>query len=377
MFFLFQRIQVTKSCYGRSFVNVKDFTASPGRQGKRRLSIVPSQRPEDRGGYLPMDELGRIGREAARAAGIDAPNQAQIYEHALLELARQGKNRVDDEDVPRLIRNSLFDSPFETAIDEDFLQLVYDRVGDAFLKHTEGSAEAFNKWYLGPKNSFVRQIAQGKRKEGGDLDRDRVNHALLELGWRAYPYIAGCISHQMQAVRESMPEPLSPIERRIFAEMHLPQPHFGGLPLILLGGRIGFARIALRAICDHPGERGPVEAFHRLLQTYAMMIGERRESDRERKRPRGAPLHQECKEAGPAPSTFSMIAARILDREDTRCRCELPDWRAELDDGEGGDMISLDAHCNRCGERRKSRISRHFFAEMAKELFESVRSGTA
>src|SRR4051812_40578109 len=94
--------------------------------------------------------------------------------------------------------------------------------------------------FSGRNNSLVKQIAQQRRAEGGQLQKEEVRTALLRLGWDAYVYLSGCLSLQMQAVARSLPEPLNSAERRIFEEMHLPQPHYGNLPLLLLGERLEF-----------------------------------------------------------------------------------------------------------------------------------------
>jgi hypothetical protein len=60
----------------------------------------------------------------------------------------------------------------------------------------------------------------------------------------------------MHAIVSALADPLSPEERRIFDQMHLTQPHFGGLPLILLDQRLDFVKSVIWEIVDKPGGAG-------------------------------------------------------------------------------------------------------------------------
>jgi hypothetical protein len=176
----------------------------------------------------------------------------------------------------------------------------------------------------------------------------------------------------MQAVAKSIPEPLTPDEMKIYAEMHLRQPHYGNLPLLLLGERIGFVEGIVLDICEHPGDRRPVEILHRLLQYYATMVGERREADKQRKR-KGSPSKPsvECKpDSYASPSTdqnlFSKITEHILAKTGQGCDCAEPKWIAELKDI--GDTITLTADCAGCNAHREPILSLEEFAAFGQQV---------
>jgi hypothetical protein len=236
------------------------------------------------------------------------------------------------------------------------------------MNHTGDTASEFNTWFTDRKNSLVKQIAKQRRAEGGELEPELVRRALLRLGWDAYQYVAGCLSMQMQAVAKALPDPLTSVERKIFAEMHLFQPHYGNLTLILLGERIGFVESVVRDICDNPGDRHPVEVLHRLLQFYAMMATDRREADRKRKRKEGLEYDDE-RDSRPSQGQiqFSRIAAHVLAKRGRACACADPDWVANLEDtGEG--TITFTATCNHCGEHREVGLSREEFEALGNEV---------
>ena len=78
----------------------------------------------------------------------------------------------------------------------------------------------------------------------------------------------------------------APSDHFLAALDEIDQPHFGGLPLILLGERLGFIDGVIAEVCENPGDRRPIKVLHRLLQFYADMARARREADRRRKRPK-------------------------------------------------------------------------------------------
>jgi hypothetical protein len=311
-----------------------------------------------------VSELRDRGYEAARAAGITKPRADQAIHYGLVSFAKDDPLSITDDKVPPLIRASLFDvDTSELTLDPEVLAIVYERVFDAFMNHTGDTTAAFNAWFSGRNNSFVKQIAKQQRARGGGLEPDLVRRALLRLGWDAYQYVADGLSTQMQAVANALPEPLTGGERQIFAEMHLRQPHYGSLPLLLLGERIGFVESVVRDICNNPGDRHPVEVLHRLLQFYAVMALERREADRERKRKEGL-VYDDGRDARPSKGqdAFSRIAAHILAEKDESCACAAPDWVAELKDT-CNDPITFSAICTRCNEHREVSLSAGEFTD--------------
>lgn len=195
--------------------------------------------------------------------------------------------------------------------------------------HLDDTTSRVDGWFFDRKNTFVKQITKQRRKPGGQLYQGQVRSALLALCWEAYSYVANALEMQLLAFAEALPEPLTPEERRVFEVMHLRQPHYGNMPLILLGERLGFVESVVREISDRPGNREPVKVLHRLLQFYSVMASDRREADRKRKRPKDLELHGRAESRAPrGQDRFSRIAAHILVIKKKSCKCANPVWAA-------------------------------------------------
>jgi hypothetical protein len=379
MWFLYQRVLRMREHQRRSFRWLKDFHISQaGRSSPGDDSLVPTVLKGRKGEMRrpPAKYLYKVGLEAAEAAGIPDPTPGQVVHHGLVALARQDPLPRPDDRVQKLVRDSLFESgPSDQEPDPEILELVYERVCEAFEAHTVDPAAKFNAWFWDRNNTFVKQIAKKERARGGPLDPELVRRALLQLGWDAYGYMAGCLSLQMQAVAGALPDPLTPPERAIFEQMHLPQPHFGGLPLILLGERLGFVESVAWEICENPGDSRPVEVLHRLLQCYATMAPDRREADRKRKR--RVPLEYDGERDSPqeqGPDLFDVIAAHILTVKNKSCGCADPEWVASVEDHEA-EPITFRATCNRCNACREVTLSRQEFADLGREFFPPMTEG--
>jgi hypothetical protein len=214
-------------------------------------------------------------------AGISRPTDRQCLEYGLHAAAQLSPLALPDAEVPHLIRQALFHlDPAATGADPEIKKMFFERFCAAFEDHLKDSTEQFNNWFWGPKNSFLKQLAKQRRARGEERTDEEIRGALLELGWAAYEYVAGCLSCQMQAFANALPQPLAPAERQIFEQMHLLQPHFGGLSLILLAERLGFCARAIQDVVEHPGDPSRIQVFHRSLSNYAILAWERREADR-------------------------------------------------------------------------------------------------
>jgi hypothetical protein len=285
--------------------------------------------------------------------------------HGILIVANQYV--MLDEEVANLVRSALFDSgPEAGPIDDEFRQIVYERVCDALEPHMGDTTAEFDNWFLGRKSSFFKQIAKRKTATGGPLDMKRVRQAMLEFGWDAYQYVAGCLSMQMQAVAEALPVRLNQEERNAFEEMHLPQPQFGGLPLLLLGERIDFVESVVWEICERPGDREPVAVLHRLLQYYAMMVQHRRQADRLRKEKQAGRANavkpgadrerskkfgdrgEEVASPGSQSGLGSEFAGFLLEKKGLECECAQPELDVDRRRAEGSPMIEYVVMCGRC-----------------------------
>jgi hypothetical protein len=378
MWLLYQRASRMRPHLRRSFKWWNDLTVSEsGRAELEEDSVIPIQveAVDEEGRTRPvrprLSELQERGYRAARAAGIVAPSVGQAIHYALVDYAKANPLVLADDRVPELVRASLFDvATSDWDVGPEELLVVYTRVFAAVWNHAEDTTEKFNEWFWGRKNSFVKQIAQQRRAERGQLQREHVRRALLRLGWDAHQYVAGCLSLQMQAVAESLPEPLNAAERRIFEEMHLPQPHYGNLPLLLLGERLEFVESVVLDLCDNPGDPSAVQTLHRLLQSYAVMADQRRQADRERKRKPNFE-YDEARDLirSKEPLKFSEIAGHILDPRNQACECAQPCWDAKL--LSEGDPVTFSAECSRCHVRREVTLPLVQFATLAREYVDN------
>jgi hypothetical protein len=386
MWFLYQRARGMRQHLRRSFHWSRDlFVTASGREAPEEVSVIPIlvAKKGDEGQAVPwvrpgVRELRDRGYEAARAAGIAKPTPHQAIHYGLASYAKDDPLSVPDHEVPQLVRKALFDyDPTGPEPDTELLENVYERASKALMKHTGDATPAFNTWFSGRNNTFVKQIAKQRRARDGELKPEAVRGALLRLGWDAYQYVAGCLSLQMQAVAKALPEPLTPAERKVFDEMYLPQPHYGNLPLLLLGKRIGFLRSVVLDLWENPGDRRAVGALHRLLQYYAVMAPDRRGADRRRKSKR-AYEYDEGRDSARArgQTNFSRIAARVLVAKGKGCRCAEPEWAALVEDLHT-DPITFEADCARCNAHRKLTLSRKEFAALGRPVFDSGDDDTS
>src|SRR5262249_39577300 len=152
---------------------------------------------------------------------------------------------------------------------------------------TQPAAE-FAAWFAGPNNSLAGQIARRKLLPGGRLKQQVVRQALAELGWQAYRYAADCIQTVMNAVENSIPEPLTDSERACFEQTYYNQTTLGNLPLVLLYERFPFIKEIIWDFLHHPGDQQVVCILYRLLVWYSDMAKNRRHADKRIKERRPA-----------------------------------------------------------------------------------------
>jgi hypothetical protein len=352
---------------GRSFNDIKDLTIpEKARDDPDVHNLIP----------IPcnMTEFRKRGSIAAQAAGIQKPSSREINHYALVSCARDHPLSNPDVDIPNLVRNSMFETDFDNSErDQQLRQWVFERVSDAFKRHTEEPASEFYSWIWGRNNTFVKQIAQKKSVEGGELPKEDVKRTLLELGWESYTYVAGCISQMMQAVFKALPTPFTSEEFKVFEEMHLPRPHFGGLPFILLWDRYEFVESVVLDLCENPGDRRTIQVFHCLLHFYADMSSRRRLIDQDVKRASADEYHDDpgpCKYQLTSESRgnniSSEIADYILEKKGTTCSCSVPVWKSSVT-VDPDVRITITAVCSLCHKRRRVIVPWAEFLQIADE----------
>ena len=233
---------------------------------------------------ISITRLTKTGRQAAEEAGYLNPDSKRAIVLGLYQAAKLKPLDVDAQEVLPLVRTALFDIDHaQSAPAEELLDNVTGRLLESIHGHLDEPQNKFDKWFYGPKNSIVKQIAKQRKKPGGELPREEVRQALLHLGWRAYEYVGQCIHALMRTIKNSMPNPLSTEEKQLYEHMHESQPYYGGLPAALLVERMEFLRPAILAIWEDPEEPNHIRVLHRMMSYYAAMAGKRREADRQSK----------------------------------------------------------------------------------------------
>lgn len=415
----YRRTKGMREHLGRRFKYPQDLSVRRlGRLADGKRDVLPNhvgQNAQWEGHRLSGEQLTELGREAARKAGH--PEQAVAY--GFFEAAKLNPLEVEPEKVRTLVRMALFDiAPSESVPSQEVIEIVWKRVSKAIDAHLEDSREAFDKWFFGPNNSLVKQIAQQKRKPGGKLPREEVRQALLYLGWQAYEYIGPCVHALMRTIKNSMPEPLNDEERQLFGHMHESQPYYGGFPVALLAERWDFLHPAVVAIWDEPQDQAHIRVLHRLLDYYSSMVAERRAADRQSKQrsrggvpasPRkvdadntgvaddGGAAEGPASEEGPRPSKthtggqsqlidnlhaprsseegpFARIAEYLRERNQIECAAGCARWEYRRE-GESEDSVTILLRCE-CGRvDQKIQLSMEEFTEHAEKVLGRPRLG--
>ncbi|MDG3005901.1 hypothetical protein [Paludisphaera mucosa] len=345
-FLAIQRARRTKEFCLRKFNSPKDLRIA-GSGGSSNHTLVDGLYPLYGPGLGrdPIETLLDAGRNDAREAGIDDPSYGQSISYGFAAHARSNPG-PPVANVSDLIRSVVFGVGFESNPEDAVSEaVVVERLCDALGRHLEKPAARYNGWFSGRGSSLVKQIGGRKKARGGILKGPMVRRALIQLGWNAHGYVAECVGYLMLAVAKALPVPLSLRERRIFEGMHLPQPHFGGLPMILLVDRFQFLEGSLGNLCENPGDSDHVRVLHQVMQSYVDLNSERRRLDCEIKRP-ATLVFDEKRDAAPEPivDRLALIVMRILESRGLGCGCSTPSPKATVDDPER-DPITITYAC--------------------------------
>jgi hypothetical protein len=377
MWQLFRRIRTTREHLGNKLVHASSLRVSRASRGVALdHSILPESLGLDGSGNgrpWSVDRLLREGRQEARRQGHAHPRERDWVRYGLLVAARQNPLHLQPgESCVGLVRQSLFDSVDWPALSaaarspkeqyEEWRQEVVSRAVQAIQRHLAESSVDFDRWFLGPNNSFVSQIA--KQKAGGEPhDRQVVRRVLQELGSTSYAYVADAIEAMLVVFRSALPLQLEEEERRWFGAMHLKQPYFGGLPFALLAERSQLLMPAVWNVWANNDDPEQVAVLHRLLAYYGEMAVRRRECDRRLKHRAGTRwdggyaldcelnLGDESNDVAATerlPQGFLDVAEQVRQHRGIVCDCQSPAWTAKvaaLDDH----AVVLEHGCEYCG----------------------------
>jgi hypothetical protein len=284
---LYQGTRGMQEHFARNFIHSRDlFLRRSGRSADSSRDVLPDDlgiSANGDGRNWSVTALTKIGREAAREAGHVNPVSWQAISFGLYEAARRNPLDVPADEVRPLVRFALFDLNAHDRISSDLLEHVQERLLAAIHEHLEDALDEFCRWFAGPHNTLIKQIAKQKKRPGGPLQQADVRRALLHLGWQAYGYVGQCVHALMRTVKNSLPD-LNEHERRLFEHMHESQDYYGGLPAALLAERMPFLHRGVLAIWNDPDNPAHVAVLHRLLRYYVQMACSRRLADRQIKK---------------------------------------------------------------------------------------------
>jgi hypothetical protein len=162
----------------------------PGRLSYDQRDVLPDNlgRTAQGTGQRPsVTQLTKRGREAAQEAGYRNPTSRRAIAFGLYEAIKRNPVLAEPENVAALVRMALFDVASMTPDPSpEVIQYVTERLLKAIESHLAEPQADFDRWFSGPSNTLVKQIARQKGEPGGRLNRDEVRKALLRLGWDAY-----------------------------------------------------------------------------------------------------------------------------------------------------------------------------------------------
>jgi hypothetical protein len=364
--------------------------------GEESLLEVLGENPGKAGRvWTPTDLLEEGARESGKQ-GVPSPDERDQIHYGLYHIACKNPVRLRREDkVARLIRASLY-APVaaKPRAVRKAKQPVLDKFAEVLLakrKRSKGrDDDELDRWLLGPKNNIPAILAGQKRGPLGKvLPREVVRAALQDLGWDAYYYVGGCLQALLKVFMRLLPTPLGEEDVRVFEQMYLPQPHFGGLPFFLIAERFREVYPIIHQVWEHPEDRRAIGVMHRLLDHYSELASRRRRADRRIKdskvgeravvgRPALTVSHEvtgvepvakpDLLVVGPANLRtyeeplpfFAEVAEKARAARAVKCRCTAGDWIATGGQDEGAQGRATFTHyCRRCKERHETSFSLH------------------
>jgi hypothetical protein len=225
--------------------------------------------------------VGRLIAEGTRAAqgeGILKPNAAQAIAHGLLAGAELNPLYAKEHETPNLMRMTLYAPSDEPSPSSDVHDEVVARLGEALEQHQADSTERFDKWFKGPHSNLPKSLAN-RTTDLGKLPRATVQRVLFDLGWDAYAFVSNCVHASMRWFENCLADQLTPCSRLFFEQTYLPQPAYGGLPLLMLMDRGAIIEPAIMKLWDSPDDPRQIAVFHRVLQYFEQMVLVRRQAD--------------------------------------------------------------------------------------------------
>ncbi len=101
--------------------------------------------------------------------------------------------------------------------------------------------------------------------------------------------VSNCVQATMLCMANCMADQLTPQACTLYEQVYLPQPAYGGLPLLMLMDRGSIIQPAIMKLWDAPQDPRQIAVFHRVLQYFEQMVSVRRQADVQARRLRVAP----------------------------------------------------------------------------------------
>ncbi len=368
---IYQHADLVEERLARSFQRLSDL-AVVGDDGAALggRDVLPDQlgldsRDRDGDERWSVRELMGRGRDAAIEAGNADPDDERCIAAGLHEAARRDpipSDRLSETEARALVNLALFDPPPPVQMDPDEERAVA-RILDRLGRYIEGDTATFNLRFFDGRDDVIGQVAR-QVKGGGPIDRAVVRRAFLRLVCNAYDSVGACVSAQMAAFLDCLPQPLDPAERSRFAALYLGQPYLGGIPLIMLWERFPFLRgrcssswaiptiAAGRASCYacwRTTPRWPSDA-ERPISLYKRRANQRNDVGR---LALNLPLDDDSGTLSDDPMAHAAsreFADRLRWLGGISCPCGAGGiWHAELEDQGADDAIEVGVHCMKCG----------------------------
>ncbi len=398
LWFFFNRARKMQQYIRKRFLQQMDLELQEKEQarkshGEEPMGILPwtsDEQSRKRGYPASLREFFDQGNQEAFQHGVEEPTTAHKIEFSLARAAKlESRISLDEEQAAKLVKNALFDVDDITELPtgETAQQLEELILHHLFSQITgDKNQPEFDNWFAGGRSVLVKELARQLKDHDESDATGLITAALVQYGWYASQYLAGCIQAVMHDVSKCLPQPLTADEKDAFELLYNPQSSFGGLPLILLGDRLEFVRIIAGELLAAPKDTERIGEIHCLLQFYVSMVQARREADRESKRAshhtsqsiQAEDVEDESPELVFHPlrspkgiknptqddvifrEQFKMLCLSLAVQIGFKCSCESPDLNFELHEQNGlNAMISLACSiCDKSALRTEVRLPR-------------------
>jgi hypothetical protein len=258
-----------------------------------------------------------------------------------------------------VIRMGLFDFEDLSAVEEHAKAIVIERLLTALQKHLDDPPDKFRYWFFESVDNIVRQIAK-KKRGGGQIPREVVRHAILEIAFDSFDYVAGCVHVGMRAFAGALPRPLNDAECYLYSLCYFRPPALGELPLVMLHDRLPAIRESVFNLLSSPSDHHAAGTVLQMLRYLGEMSHNRRVADKMCKRntkirndqDRPA-LRLELSADAPAVKLAgegqSPVIASLLDRRKVECLCATTDdWEIVEHLGDTSAEFEIQFYCREC-----------------------------